>query len=81
MQNNTRAILGCAEAHNNTKAIQSCKKPNWIDIKCKLKESLKFKYWDAIRENSLLFFLYGLLYLAFNNVCHKDYNGQIKQCL
>lgn len=43
VQNNSVATSGWADVQNNTAITQSCKKPNWADIECKLKESLKFK--------------------------------------
>ena len=79
-QNNIAATPGRAEAQNNITAIPSCEEPNRANIECELKESLKFEYWDVIRENSLLLVSYGLLYLDFDDACHKGYSGQIEQC-
>ena len=75
MQNNTVAIIGYAKAQNNITATPNCAKPNWVDIEHKLKELLKFEYQDAICENLLLLLSYSLLYLDFDNACHKDYSG------
>ena len=81
MQNNIATIPGCAEAQNNTIVTPSCAEPNWADIERKLKESLKFEYQNAIYENLLLLLSYILLYLDFDDACHKSYSGQIEQCL
>lgn len=59
---------------NNTAAIPSFSQLNQIDIKCKLKNTLKLKYYDIIRNNLPLLFLYSLLYLDFNNASYKDYS-------
>ena len=80
-QNNIALTPGCAEVQNNTTRTASCAKLNWANIERKLKESLKFEYWDTICENSLLLLLYGLLYLDFDDACHKNYSSQIEQCL
>lgn len=68
-------IPSCTKAQNNIIAISSCIKLNWVDIECNIKESLKFKYWDIIYKNLILLLLYSFLYLNFNNICHKNYNG------
>ena len=77
-QNNTTATPGCVEAQNNTIGTPSRAEPNWTDIGCKLKESLKFRYRHAIYKNSLLLLSYAFLYLDFDDACHKGYSSQIE---
>lgn len=78
MQNNIAETSDCTKVQNNIITISSRIKPNQANIECKLKESLKFKYWDLICKNSLVLLLYSLLYLDFDDAYYKDYNGEIE---
>lgn len=81
LQNHIATTPGHTEVPNNIATTSSYAKPNWGDIKRKLKELLKFEYCNAIRKNSLLLLLYNLLYLDFDDACHKNYSNQIEQSL
>lgn len=81
LQNHIATTPSHAEVPNNIATTSSCAKPNWEDIKRKLKELLKFEYCNAICKNSLLLLSYNLLYLDFDDACHKNYSNQIEQCL
>ncbi len=53
--------------------------PNWIKVEKDLLLEISPTNQDIVQENVLLLLNYGLLYLDFNDICRKGYNGRVEK--
>lgn len=55
--------------------------PKWDKIEREITEQVVFLLCNKIRENALLLFCEGLIYLKFVNAYRGGFSGQIQKCL